>query len=78
MPPYVRKGGEEGVKMRINEEKISQIPPEGHVYYRGIQQGFGLVGEKMHFHPGSVDGSKLLILFIILPVSRVMLRYCNL
>ena len=45
--------------MRINEEKISQIPPEGHVYYRGIQLGFGLVGKKMHFHPGSVDGSKL-------------------
>lgn len=34
------------MKLRINEEKISQIPPEGHVYYRGIQQGFGLVGEK--------------------------------
>jgi len=45
LPPYVRKGGEEGVKMRINEEKISQIPPEGHVYYRGSQQGFGVVGK---------------------------------
>lgn len=31
--------------MRINEEKISQIPPEGHVYYRGSQQGFGVVGK---------------------------------
>ena len=34
------------MKMRINEEKLSQIPPEGHVYYRGIQLGFGLVGKK--------------------------------
>lgn len=62
--------------MRINEERISQIPPDScllHVYYRGSQQGFGVVG-KMHFHPESVNGGRLLIWFIIFPVSRVMLK----
>ena len=63
--------------MRINEEKISQIPPEGHVYYRGIQQGFGLVGKKCTFIQ-EVWMAANLILFIIFPVSRVMLRHCNL
>ena len=48
MPPYVRKAGEEGVKMRINEEKISQIPPEGHVLMRQPAGLWGC-GEKCTF-----------------------------